>query len=296
MSGGPDLSVVISTRERPDALANCLAALEAQDGGPVLEAVVVDDGSPDGRAVAALVESSPVARLVRTAYKGVAHARNAGSEAARAPIVAFTDDDCVPEAGWAAALVGAFENGTVAAAGPTLSDSPNPFDRATQTVVNELAARAGADGARTFSPGSNLACRRELLAELPFRAQRYFRTPGEDRDWCARLVERGHRLKPVPAARVRHRQGLALRSFWHKHRRYGQGAYLVHTGVPRPARQAPGFYLAVVRKGFEDGLATGVLVILSQLATAVGFAEQALSGRVRAPQALDAEAGEEGRL
>src|SRR5205085_6868290 len=31
-------------------------------------------------------------------------ARNAGWRAARAPIVAFTDDDCVPQPGWLAAL------------------------------------------------------------------------------------------------------------------------------------------------------------------------------------------------
>jgi GT2 family glycosyltransferase len=152
--------------------------------------------------------------------------------------------------------------------------------------VNELAARAELGGsARSFSPGSNLACRRELMMEMPFDERRYFRRPGEDRDWCARLVERGHLLALAPAARVHHRQGLDLRSFWLKHRRYGRGAYLVRSGSPAPEPEPLGFYLALLRKGFALGVTTGLLVALSQVATGVGFMEEMLAvkrGRTRA--------------
>src|SRR3546814_2372804 len=39
---------------------------------------------------------------------GPAPGRNAGWRAARAPVVAFIDDDCTPEPGWVAALARAF--------------------------------------------------------------------------------------------------------------------------------------------------------------------------------------------
>ncbi len=282
MTHEPELSVVITTRDRVRAVADCLGALEAQAGSCSLEAVVVDDGSSATHEIADVVEAHPHARLLRTTHLGVAGARNAGARAARAPIVAFTDDDCVPEATWAQELLRAFDDdgGNVAVAGPTLDGCRNRFDCATQAVVNELVARAGNGGApRTFSPGSNLACRRELMIEMPFNEERYFRRPGEDRDWCARLVERGHLLAAAPAARVRHRQGLDLRSFWLKHRGYGRGAYLVRSGSPAPPPAPPGFYLALVRKGFALGAVTGLLVILSQVATGVGFLEEMLAVR-----------------
>jgi GT2 family glycosyltransferase len=281
----PELSVVVTTRDRLRSVAECLGALEAQTGPSSLEAVVVDDGSVAEREIADLVEASPIARLLRTTHVGVAGARNAGARAARAPIVAFTDDDCVPEATWAQELLHAFDGGSLAVAGPTLDGSHNRFDRATQAVVNELAARAERNGSlRSFSPGSNLACRRGLLIEMPFDEQRYFRRPGEDRDWCARLVERGHLLELAPSARVHHRQGLDLRTFWLKHRRYGRGAYLVRSGSPAPPPEPPGFYVALLRKGFALGALTGLLVALSQVATGVGFVEELLAVKQGLPR------------
>jgi GT2 family glycosyltransferase len=67
------------------------------------EVVLVDDGSEQPvEAVVGALEAPPYAlRVLRTERNaGPAHARNVGWQATTAPILAFLDDDCIPEAGW----------------------------------------------------------------------------------------------------------------------------------------------------------------------------------------------------
>jgi GT2 family glycosyltransferase len=283
MSGVPALSVVVSTRDRPSALARCLDALAAQTRASALDVVVVDDGSKQASAVEEVVANCPQARLLRTGHRGVAGARNAGARAARASLIAFTDDDCIPARDWAAQLLRAFEAGPAAVAGRTENGNGNRFDAATQAVTEEFTTSAlGTPPLTAFGAGSNLSCRQEVFDAVPFDAERYFRRAGEDRDWCGRLLAAGFRLVSEPAAVVYHHQGLDLRRFLAKHRRYGRGAYLVRSGSPRPAPLPPSFYLGLLRRGFALGPLTGLLVVVSQLATLVGFAQEALAaGRKR---------------
>jgi glycosyltransferase involved in cell wall biosynthesis len=100
-----ELTVVIPTYRRRDALPRALAALEDQtlDAGR-FEVVVVDDPvDDDPSAVRELVQaaSRPYAtRQLSRARRGVSAARNAGWRAARAELVVFIGDDILlaPEA------------------------------------------------------------------------------------------------------------------------------------------------------------------------------------------------------
>ena len=78
------ISIVVPTRNRPDALERCLLALAAQRDVGYFEIIVVDDGSTDADGVSAVVGSQPLARLVRAGGHGPAAARNAGAAAATA--------------------------------------------------------------------------------------------------------------------------------------------------------------------------------------------------------------------
>jgi glycosyltransferase involved in cell wall biosynthesis len=269
----PEVSVVVPTRDRPASLARCLAALERQrDAGP-LEVVVVDDGSESAAEVAAVVTRSPPARLVRAAGRGPAAARNAGVRAARGRVVCFTDDDCLPAPTWAARLGAALAAGADAAGGATVVAGSAPLDVASQTVVSHLVAHGG----RRFAPTSSLACRRELAAGLPFD-ERFPDAAGEDRDWCARLEAAGLRLELVPDAVVRHHPALTPRSFWRQHVRYGRGARAFRSGRAEPLER-PAFYLRLLASGFARGPVVGLLVVVAQLAAAVGFARGARGAR-----------------
>src|SRR5690606_38106253 len=126
------VSVVVPTYRRPGLLARCLAALAAQDFDPnAYEVIVVDDepseatdrvvrlhaerfaldrdtsrvrpGAPPAASAAQLEASQSGPRIRYLAMprnSGPAAARNLGWRAAEAPVIAFTDDDCLPQPGW----------------------------------------------------------------------------------------------------------------------------------------------------------------------------------------------------
>lgn len=276
----PVVSVVVPTRDRPGALADCLAALERQDGVPSFEVVVVDDRSADRTAVAAVVARAPHARLVEGAGRGPAAARNLGTAAGRAPVVCFTDDDCRPRPGWLAGLLARLAAGAAAAAGPTRTapGAPAPVV-ASQVLTNHLTASAldPATGRLGFAPTCNLAVRTDVLAAVPFD-EAFPLAAGEDREWCERLGAAGLDLVAVPGAVVEHRPTLTAGGFWRQQVRYGRGAHRYLRGRPAGERlHGPRFYLDLLRAGAAEGPVTAALVVLAQVATVVGLAAEAVA-------------------
>ena len=100
-----DVTVVAATHNRADRLAALLDALRAQTlGRERFDVVIVDDASSDAT-VQVLADAQARGDLALTVLRheqgrGPAAARNAGWRAARAPVIAFTDDDCRPSPAW----------------------------------------------------------------------------------------------------------------------------------------------------------------------------------------------------
>ena len=89
----PAISVVIPTHNRETMLCRALASVFAQRFAPC-EVIVVNDGSSDATAVQLVKFADTRLRAIHHQRPlGAAAARNAGLALARAPIVAFLDDD-----------------------------------------------------------------------------------------------------------------------------------------------------------------------------------------------------------
>ena len=100
------LSVVIPTYRRPRSLINCLEALYLQDIEKTdFEVIVVSDG-PDPLTESAVRRWHTGRPDLNLRYlempqkKGPAAARNMGWTHAQHPLIAFTDDDCLPNSHW----------------------------------------------------------------------------------------------------------------------------------------------------------------------------------------------------
>jgi glucosyl-dolichyl phosphate glucuronosyltransferase len=104
MLGQPEVSVVICTYNRRELLRRAvLSVLEQDANGIAFNIIVVDNNSPDG--TRAMVESLMASGCGRLLYvfesrQGNAYARNTGIEQAKAPIIAFLDDDVFVESNW----------------------------------------------------------------------------------------------------------------------------------------------------------------------------------------------------
>jgi GT2 family glycosyltransferase len=197
----PTVAVVVATHSRAHLLPRLVAALEAQDGAPTFEVVIVDDGSTDDTwaVLNHLSRRTGVAlrpmRLLRN--RGPATARNIGWRSSTAELIAFTDDDCAPEPGWLAALTAGLATAGIAQGrtipDPAQADHAGPFSR-TLSVDQE-------DG---FYQTCNVAYRRELL-ERSGGFEEAFRFPaGEDTDLAWRVKAAGAQTTFCSDAVVRH--------------------------------------------------------------------------------------------
>jgi len=100
-----DVSLIICTRDRPDALRRCLESISRQRSRA--GEVIVVDNSRSGSALP-ICSAFPDVITVREPRPGLSRARNSGIRASSRPIVAFTDDDVEPHPNWLSEIVRAF--------------------------------------------------------------------------------------------------------------------------------------------------------------------------------------------
>lgn len=198
------VSVVLPTHERPQRLARALSALRAQTLRPdEFEIVVVDDGSgPETAEVARAAGSVGGAelRMLRHAVVGgPARARNVGWRVARAPLVAFTDDDCEATPRWLEEVLAVWDGDPRRfVQGPTL---PNPYEEGAHEQFSHT-LRVEKLGPRWET--ANIAYPRALLERLEGLDETFPRAAGEDADLGWRAIACGAGPAWAPKAVVYH--------------------------------------------------------------------------------------------
>jgi mycofactocin system glycosyltransferase len=202
-----DATVVVPVRDRAAELGRCLAAAGAKY--PVL---VVDDGSADPAAVAAVCAAQG-ARLVRRGVNGgPGPARNTALSEIDTEFVAFLDSDCVAPPDWIAGLAGHFADPLVAAVAPRIVGSA--------LDLGDRPARVAPMTRVAYVPTAALVARRAALGGGFDEALRY----GEDVDLVWRLIEAGWRVRYEPGVRVAHTEPAGQPALLRRRFQYGTSA------------------------------------------------------------------------
>lgn len=108
-----EITVCICTHDRPAYVRDCLDGLARQTVDRARFEVLVIDSASSPSAAPRLADLAQVhgARLLRLDRPGVSLARNAGAQAARAPVIAYLDDDAIPAPDWVGSILCALANG-----------------------------------------------------------------------------------------------------------------------------------------------------------------------------------------
>jgi GT2 family glycosyltransferase len=209
----PSVSVIVVSRGRAADLPLCLIGISQLDY-PTFEVVLVaDQGGMDA------AQDLPFFDDLKTVLfdeANISVARNLGIERAAGEIVAFIDDDAVPEPSWLIYLTSGFSEPDVAAAGGFVigrngisfqwkARSVDCTGVATALEVDEqkVSVLTPQNGHAIKTEGTNMALRRDVIAQMG-GFDPAFRFYLDETDVNFRLMGLGHRTAIAPLAQVHH--------------------------------------------------------------------------------------------
>ncbi len=208
----------ITTEDDRARLQACVRKL-SQDAA-IKDVLVVDDGSTIS------LRTLESCKVVRHAINyGPAAARNTGMFAAfdaGATAVAFTDADCTPAHGWAAAHLHLQEESPGIWAGATCADGTDMISRF-HDAVGTLMPRAmlGNQQDALYGPTCNLSVSKDVAANIAFDP-RFPTSAFEDCDFCVRARAGGYTVRISSKPVIRHRYDATVKGLVLTYHKYGR--------------------------------------------------------------------------
>ncbi|MEL6939333.1 MAG: glycosyltransferase [Cyanobacteria bacterium J06598_1] len=293
----PAFSIIIPTYNRPEQIKRCLEALVGLDyPQESYEVIVVDDGGQTLLdATVAPFQNQMSVTLLRQSNAGPAAARNTGVAQATGDYIAFTDDDCMPEAHWLRQFA---DNLLIApdamVGGRTLNALPqNLYSTASQVLIDYLYRYYSSATQGIFFASNNIAMARSHFLAIGGFDVSFPLAAAEDRNLCDCWQQAGYPMKYVPTATIQHAHALSLKSFWRQHFGYGRGAFCFHQVRAKRTEQTIKveplkFYTELLsypmkQQHVRSPLIVSGLFFLSQVATTTGFFWERLTTK-RTPQ------------
>ena len=220
----PRISVAVCSYNGSRTIRQTLEALN-RIKYPDFEVIVVDDGSTD---TTPAIAAEYNCRVISTVNAGLSSARNVALGAATGEIIAYIDDDAIPDPHWLHYLAATFSQSDFAMVGgpnvapPDCNKVADCVDNAPGGPIHVLITDEEAE----HLPGCNMAIRKSCLEAVGgFDPQ--FRVAGDDVDMCWRLQQHGWRLGFCPAAVVLHHRRDSVRAYWNQQLGYGKAEALL---------------------------------------------------------------------
>lgn len=208
------VSVVINTYNRAATLRNTLEGLRYQTYRD-FEVVVVNGPSTDGTDDL-LSAYSDAARIFRCPEVHLSKSRNVGIANSAGDVVAFIDDDSVPDPNWIADLVAGYTGPDVGGAGGLVFDHTGSKLQYRYSACTRVATtnfdfeppfdkynRPGADPF-LYLQGTNCSFRRDVLVEIGgFNDEIEYYL--DETEVCLLTIDAGYRIAPLERAAVYHK-------------------------------------------------------------------------------------------
>jgi GT2 family glycosyltransferase len=215
-----DLSVIIASYNRGDALVGALRSLAASKvpAGLLWEALVVDNNSTDHtRSLVGkfITEGNSNFRYLSEPRQGKSFALNTGVRAAQGKIIAMTDDDCVVDSRWIGSIVQEFTSDSSLAMLGGRVELYNPVDEPMTVRMSKQKVEVSVSPFEPCSPpiiGCNVAFKGEIFTAVGYFDHRL--GPGsrrnlvaEDVDYLYRVYKKGLKIIYSPDVLVYHNHG-----------------------------------------------------------------------------------------
>jgi len=209
----PEISVVLSTRDRVRQAVPCIASILENRVPPFFELLVIDQGS-DHSLMPALgpLADDPRLRYLATPIRGLASGRNLGVRQARADLIACTDDDCRVPPEWLRQMkIALIADERIAAVygnvRPPASNLPDGFIAGCMRTV-PFVAKSVREQHRVDGMAGSMGLRRSLWERVGgfdemLGAGARFRS-AEDLDFSIRALSRGWFVCATPSPEVFH--------------------------------------------------------------------------------------------
>ena len=230
-----DISVVIPTKDRPDALFKCISSILNQKVLPN-EVLIVDDGNLPGKFVSDIAKKTEATGIqfqyIKKDIPGLSMSRNIGASRAKSSVVLFLDDDVVLDREYVEVLKEDWEKhkqeGSLGGIGGVIKNlrkitfmeklfhgifllsSPAKWD-VTDVGFQVWTTEVKKEEKVFYLPGGVTSFKKDLIAKIPFRQLSPGRTPADDVEFFLKTKKQGYYFILDPRARLFHKQTPAAR-------------------------------------------------------------------------------------
>ncbi len=230
----PTVTLLVCTSGRPQLLHRLLTAMSSGRRKPEQVVVVngVVAGAPDRTASIVEEHAAEFERVVLLEHpnRNLATLRNIGIPHCREQIIAFTDDDAVPDDDWILSIARAHAShpGPAAVGGAVRGLRP---DSLVSRIADQVVFPSPVPGRPVHTlPTVNMSYSRILVGTVGNFDVTLFRGEDVDFNWRARLA--GVRIHFDPSIRVRHEHRPSVLALYRQQYMYGRAYVLVRRKWP----------------------------------------------------------------
>ncbi len=185
----PLFSIIIPARDEEGRIGRCISSILSSELSAESDITLVDDNSSDRTAAVARELGAHV--LEAPGSHRIGALRNLGARSSRGDVIVFLDADMIVPRDWLVIARAHFSGGFQGAFG-LLNVPPPEAGWVARTWCDRIRFPTGISKETSFLAGRNIFVNRTVFEAAGGFSENLL--AGEDKDFCLRIMERGHRI------------------------------------------------------------------------------------------------------